>query len=123
MTAARLSGWQRQDNGPSVQGALEEAIFKLSGEHVTVTGAGRTDAGVHALGQVAHFDLAKEFAADKIRDALNHYPASASRRGAGSARSRRRISMRASRRRRGTIAIASSAGARRWCSSAAMPGM
>jgi tRNA pseudouridine38-40 synthase len=66
-------GWQRQDNGPSVQGALEDAIFKLSGERVTVTGAGRTDAGVHALGQVAHFDLEKEFAADKIRDALNHY--------------------------------------------------
>jgi tRNA pseudouridine38-40 synthase len=66
-------GWQRQDNGASVQGALEEAILKLSGETVTVTGAGRTDAGVHALGQVAHFDLVKEFAADKIRDALNHF--------------------------------------------------
>jgi len=66
-------GWQRQDNGPSVQGALEEAIFKLSGETVTVTGAGRTDAGVHAFGQAAHFDLAKEFAPDKVRDALNHF--------------------------------------------------
>jgi len=66
-------GWQRQDNGASVQGALEEAIFKLSGECVTVTGAGRTDAGVHARGQVAHFDLEKEFTPDKIRDALNHY--------------------------------------------------
>jgi tRNA pseudouridine38-40 synthase len=66
-------GWQRQDNGPSIQGALEEAIFKLSAEAVTVTGAGRTDAGVHALGQVAHFDLVKEFTGDKIRDALNHY--------------------------------------------------
>ena len=66
-------GWQRQDNGPSVQGCLEEAIFKLCGETVTVTGAGRTDAGVHALGQVAHFDLVKEFAPDKIRDALNHF--------------------------------------------------
>jgi tRNA pseudouridine38-40 synthase len=70
---APFVGWQRQDNGASVQGALEEAIFKLSGETVTVTGAGRTDAGVHALGQVAHFDLVKEFAADKIRDALNHF--------------------------------------------------
>ena len=70
---APFVGWQRQDNGASVQGALEEAIFKLSGERVTVTGAGRTDAGVHALGQVAHFDLVKEFAADKIRDALNHF--------------------------------------------------
>jgi tRNA pseudouridine38-40 synthase len=66
-------GWQRQDNGPSVQGALEAAIEKLSGERVTVTGAGRTDAGVHALGQVAHFDLEKEFGGDKLRDALNHY--------------------------------------------------
>jgi tRNA pseudouridine38-40 synthase len=66
-------GWQRQDNGPSVQGALEEAVYRLSGETVTVTGAGRTDAGVHALGQVAHFDLAKEFSGDKIRDALNHF--------------------------------------------------
>jgi tRNA pseudouridine38-40 synthase len=66
-------GWQRQDNGPSVQGALEEAIEKLSGERVTVTGAGRTDAGVHALGQVAHFDLEKTFEAGKVRDALNHY--------------------------------------------------
>ncbi|HEX3810956.1 MAG TPA: tRNA pseudouridine(38-40) synthase TruA [Rhizomicrobium sp.] len=66
-------GWQRQDNGSSIQGALEEAILKLCGEQVTVHGAGRTDAGVHALGQVAHFDLAKEFAADKVRDALNHH--------------------------------------------------
>lgn len=66
-------GWQRQDNGPSVQGALEAAIEKLSGERVTVTGAGRTDAGVHALGQVAHFDLEKPFTPDKVRDALNHF--------------------------------------------------
>jgi tRNA pseudouridine38-40 synthase len=64
-------GWQRQENGPSVQGALEEAIFKLSGERATVTGAGRTDTGVHARRQVAHFDLAKEFPADTVRDALN----------------------------------------------------
>jgi tRNA pseudouridine38-40 synthase len=66
-------GWQRQDNGPSVQGALEEAIEKFSSMRVTVTGAGRTDAGVHAKGQVAHFDLEKEFAPDKVRDALNHF--------------------------------------------------
>jgi tRNA pseudouridine38-40 synthase len=66
-------GWQRQDNGPSVQGALEDAIDKFSQTRVTVTGAGRTDAGVHALGQVAHFDLEKEFAPDKVRDALNHF--------------------------------------------------
>ena len=70
---APFVGWQRQDNGPSVQGALEDAIEKLSGERVTVTGAGRTDAGVHALGQVAHFDLVKEFEPGKVRDALNYY--------------------------------------------------
>ncbi|HEY0267515.1 MAG TPA: tRNA pseudouridine(38-40) synthase TruA [Rhizomicrobium sp.] len=66
-------GWQRQAEGASVQGALEDAIEKLSGERVTVTGAGRTDAGVHALGQVAHFDLEKGFDPGKVRDALNHY--------------------------------------------------
>jgi tRNA pseudouridine38-40 synthase len=66
-------GWQRQDNGPSIQGALENAIEKFSSERVTVHGAGRTDAGVHALGQVAHFDLAKAYEADKVRDALNHF--------------------------------------------------
>jgi tRNA pseudouridine38-40 synthase len=66
-------GWQRQDNGPSVQGALENAIAAFSAERVTVIGAGRTDAGVHALGQVAHFDLVKDFAGDKVRDALNHF--------------------------------------------------
>jgi len=66
-------GWQRQDNGPSVQGALEEAIEKLSGERVAVTGSGRTDAGVHALGQVAHFDLVKAFEPGKVRDALNYH--------------------------------------------------
>jgi tRNA pseudouridine38-40 synthase len=70
---APFVGWQRQDNGPSVQGALEAAIEKLSGELVTVTGAGRTDAGVHALGQVAHFDLVKEFEPGKVRDALNFH--------------------------------------------------
>ena len=64
-------GWQRQENGPSVQAALEHAIMKLTGESVTVGAAGRTDAGVHALGQVAHADIAKEMVADKMRDALN----------------------------------------------------
>ncbi|HEX3675179.1 MAG TPA: tRNA pseudouridine(38-40) synthase TruA, partial [Rhizomicrobium sp.] len=61
------------DNGASVQDALEEAIFKLSGEVSTVTGAGRTDAGVHAMAQSAHFDLVKDFEPGKIRDALNYY--------------------------------------------------
>lgn len=70
---APFAGWQRQENGPSVQGALEEAIRKLSGESVSVTGAGRTDAGVHALAQVAHFELEKTFAPAKLRDALNYH--------------------------------------------------
>jgi tRNA pseudouridine38-40 synthase len=69
----RFAGWQRQENGPSVQDAVECAILAFSSERVTVTGAGRTDAGVHAKGQVAHFDLEKPFAADKVRDALNHF--------------------------------------------------
>jgi tRNA pseudouridine38-40 synthase len=70
---APFVGWQRQDNGPSVQGALEDAIEKFCGQRVTVTGAGRTDAGVHARGQVAHFEIEKDFSPDKVRDALNHF--------------------------------------------------
>lgn len=64
-------GWQRQTNGPSVQGCLEAALQALSGESALVQGAGRTDAGVHAYGQVAHFDLAADWHADRIRDGLN----------------------------------------------------
>ncbi len=64
-------GWQYQDNAPSVQRAIMAAVEAFSGEKVMVQGAGRTDAGVHALGQVAHFDLASERAPDTIRDALN----------------------------------------------------
>jgi len=66
-------GWQRQENGPSIQQSLEEAIFRITGETVLVQGAGRTDAGVHALGQVAHADIEKEIAADKLKDAINHH--------------------------------------------------
>ena len=66
-------GWQRQDNGPSVQEALEKAVAAFCGETVTSFAAGRTDAGVHALGQVVHFDLAKESTADTVRDALNFH--------------------------------------------------
>lgn len=65
------SGWQRQDNAPSVQEALEKAAEALDGAPVLVIGAGRTDAGVHATGQVAHIDLRKDIRADKVRDALN----------------------------------------------------
>jgi len=64
-------GWQRQDNGPSVQAALEAAIEKFCGERVTAYAAGRTDSGVHARGQVVHFDLAKDAPIDTVRDALN----------------------------------------------------
>lgn len=64
-------GWQYQDKGPSVQGALEDAVKAMTGQDVRVNGAGRTDAGVHALGQVAHIDLAKDYRADRVRDALN----------------------------------------------------
>jgi tRNA pseudouridine38-40 synthase len=70
---AGLVGWQRQPQGLSVQEALETAVAKFCGETVTVHGAGRTDAGVHALAQVAHLDLAREAAADVVRGALNHY--------------------------------------------------
>ncbi len=71
---APFVGWQRQDNGPSVQAALEDALRALTGRAVEVVGAGRTDAGVHALGQVAHIDLADErFDARKLREALNYH--------------------------------------------------
>ncbi|MDH3579915.1 MAG: tRNA pseudouridine(38-40) synthase TruA [Hyphomicrobiales bacterium] len=64
-------GWQVQDNGPSVQGRLAQAIEAFCGEQVVPGGAGRTDAGVHALAQVAHFDLEKDWPTDTVRDALN----------------------------------------------------
>ncbi len=64
-------GWQRQENGRSVQQAIEEAVAAFSSETVVVKGAGRTDSGVHALGQVAHIDLSRAWPADKVRDALN----------------------------------------------------
>jgi len=66
-------GWQRQDNGPSVQAALEAAVKRFCGEAVTAHAAGRTDAGVHALAQVAHIDLDEETGADTLRDALNFH--------------------------------------------------
>ncbi|MGB3339112.1 MAG: tRNA pseudouridine(38-40) synthase TruA [Devosia sp.] len=68
-----FSGWQRQSERPSVQQAVEEAIHAMSGETVTTQAAGRTDAGVHALGQVAHFDLSKDWDPFRIREALNFH--------------------------------------------------
>ena len=64
-------GWQRQANGLSVQEAVETALFGLTGAVSPIQAAGRTDAGVHARGQVAHVDLARDWQDDKLRDALN----------------------------------------------------
>ena len=66
-----FAGWQWQDDAPTVQRALTDAIAAFCGHAVKVAGAGRTDAGVHALGQVAHVDLAKDWRVDKVRDAVN----------------------------------------------------
>ncbi len=66
-------GWQTQAERRTVQGRLAEAIAKFSGETVTVRGAGRTDSGVHARGQVAHFDLARSWEPFKVREALNYH--------------------------------------------------
>ena len=66
-------GWQRQANGVSIQELIEDALRELDGRDVPVAGAGRTDAGVHALGQVAGFTLARELGADAVLRALNAY--------------------------------------------------
>ena len=66
-----FAGWQRQANGPTIQGELERAAGALAGGPAAVRGAGRTDAGVHATGQVAHLDLPKPYRPDSVRDALN----------------------------------------------------
>lgn len=64
-------GWQWQDHGPSVQGAIEEAIFKTTGEKTLVYSAGRTDAGVHALGMRAHVDIQKPLPPFRLMGAIN----------------------------------------------------
>lgn len=64
-------GWQRQAHGPSVQQALEEAVFRLFQEEVTFHGAGRTDAGVHALAMTAHVDIVRPVSAHRLADGLN----------------------------------------------------
>src|SRR5437016_1128166 len=64
-------GWQRQASGVSIQGLLENALRDLDERDVTATGAGRTDAGVHALGQVAAFTIERPLAADTVVRALN----------------------------------------------------
>jgi tRNA pseudouridine38-40 synthase len=70
---APFRGWQRQSNGPSVQASLEAAVAAFCGEEVQVVAAGRTDAGVHARGQVAHLDLGREVSVETLRNALNHH--------------------------------------------------
>ena len=64
-------GWQRQDHGPSVQQAIEEAIHRMTGELAAVHAAGRTDAGVHALGMAAHVDIAKTVTEHRLREGIN----------------------------------------------------
>ena len=66
-------GWQQQENGQSIQAVLQDAAFKLSGEKIIIFGAGRTDAGVHAYGQVASFTIKKKIETDVIRDGLNQH--------------------------------------------------
>jgi len=66
-------GWQRQAEGLSVQGVLEDAIARIAPETPGVQGAGRTDAGVHARGQVAHCDLARDWDPFRLSQALNHH--------------------------------------------------
>lgn len=68
-----FSGWQRQDNAPSVMGLIEQSLLKFTREQVVVFGAGRTDSGVHATGQIAHFDLERDWHSQKVREALNHF--------------------------------------------------
>jgi tRNA pseudouridine38-40 synthase len=64
-------GWQMQENGHSVQAALQGGILSLTGEAVSIRGAGRTDSGVHAVGQVVHADLSRDWKPYKLRNALN----------------------------------------------------
>ncbi len=66
-------GWQRQENGPSIQQAIEDAVFAFCQERTSSVAAGRTDAGVHALGQVVHLDLMRDCSADTLREAVNFH--------------------------------------------------
>lgn len=67
------AGWQRQPNHTTIQAVLEEALFKITQKHITVIGAGRTDSGVHALGQVASFHSDKNLTATQWAPAINSY--------------------------------------------------
>ena len=70
---APFAGWQRQADHPSVQGAVEAALAKLEPDVPSIAAAGRTDSGVHGLGQVAHCDMAKEWTAFRLSEALNYH--------------------------------------------------
>lgn len=70
---SQYAGWQKQVDRPSVQSALSGAIFKFCGEQVDVTGAGRTDAGVHAIAQIGHVDLPKEMDPFRVMQGINFY--------------------------------------------------
>jgi tRNA pseudouridine38-40 synthase len=72
-----FAGWQRQDNGPSIQQSLEEAIARLGQKEPLVAGAGRTDAGVHALGQVAHVDIDRDWCSTPNKSASDSTRAAA----------------------------------------------
>ena len=67
------SGWQIQPNSPTVEAALDDAVYRVSGERIHVTGASRTDAGVHGLGNVAVFDTDMNIPAERWAHALNRY--------------------------------------------------
>ena len=70
---AAFYGWQIQDTGLTIQGQIEAALAKFTKQTPRVNGSGRTDSGVHALGQVAHFDLNMEWDVQKVREALNYH--------------------------------------------------
>ena len=69
----QFNGWQSQKDLTGIQDSIQSAIYKFSGESTKIYGAGRTDSGVHALGQVAHFDIERETNQNEIREALNSY--------------------------------------------------
>ena len=69
----QFNGWQSQKDLTGIQDSIQSAIYKFSGESTKIYGAGRTDSGVHALGQVAHFDIKRETNQNEIREALNSY--------------------------------------------------
>ena len=113
MTAAPYAGWQRQANAPSVQQTIEEAILRFSGDAVSSKGAGRTDTGVHALGQVAHFDLSGQWQRRPHPRRDERAAAAGADRDPGGAPASRTISTRAIRPSRGTISTVSSTAALR----------